>query len=433
MKYIFLFILVSFNLLIANIGQITNLKGEVFILRSNLNHIGTKGFILETSDIIATGSNAKVQFKLQDDTVISIGKSSIFEIEKYFFHKVKKSKNIANFKAKTGIFRVMTGKIGKLNREKFVLKTKNATIGIRGTQFSGIIKDNFEEIHCIQGEIIINSFGQSLNLIAGQMIDIQKGKIPKVPRKMPKNYRHHVKKQLDKAKFGRPNEPFIFAINDTQKNFTDFDKNNFDELNEEMNIKDDDKFDVIYPSKVDLYKIDVQQDEDFEWGYWAYREFDKELGREIEVIESAWVEPKAKETPFEVIDNFIKQKITASYTGEAFGLIEDLNTRQISKTNNGSFNLDFDFGNKTINGNLNLTYDKNSEINININKNSDNFGDISSNGFFVESDSLSSNNGEIQGNLNGKFYGDEAENIAGNFDLQTDNGQKIVGAIKGSK
>ena len=127
-----LIITIFFSSLFGWIGEITALKGDVKIIRNNYSISGTKGLKLEQKDIIKTSNNTKLQVIFKDNTVITIGKNSEVKISDYIFDNVNSK---ANFKLSHGIMKTLTGKIGKFAPKRFKIRTKNASIGIRGTYF----------------------------------------------------------------------------------------------------------------------------------------------------------------------------------------------------------------------------------------------------------------------------------------------------------
>ena len=82
--------------------------------------------------VIKTFRRSYVTIRLNDNTIIKIGKRTTLKIEKYLFDKKHKKKSVANFKIENGSFRVKTGKIGDNAPRNFKIKTKFSTIGLRG-------------------------------------------------------------------------------------------------------------------------------------------------------------------------------------------------------------------------------------------------------------------------------------------------------------
>jgi hypothetical protein len=156
------------------------MRGDVFVEREGVQSKVFKGFKLESSDIITTDKRSKAQLLFEDKTVIRVGRGSKFIIEDYLYKK-DSSDSRAKFKVANGFFSAVTGQVGKLSRDNFKLKTKTATIGIRGTQFQGTVSDEAEEIACLHGEIFIETAGNMVDVVAGQILSIKDG-VSSAPR-----------------------------------------------------------------------------------------------------------------------------------------------------------------------------------------------------------------------------------------------------------
>ena len=162
-----LFILLTALLpLLANIGEVTALTGDATLSRQTDNIDVTKGLKLLENDLLTTASRSKAQVVLNDDTVITIGPES-----EYLFERFQESGEVeVMMQLKRGFFKTVTGKIGKIAPQRFKIKTKAATIGIRGTQFMAYVQDEEEKIGCIQGEIIVWTADGEYIVTAGNML-----------------------------------------------------------------------------------------------------------------------------------------------------------------------------------------------------------------------------------------------------------------------
>ena len=176
---IFLIFLIFVVSSYASIGYISAMRGDVLVERNHIKSKAFKGFELESHDIITTSKRGKAQLIFKDRTVIRIGRNSHFKIESYLFDKTKNSK--ANFRVKRGFFSAITGKIGKLSKKTFKLRTKNSTIGIRGTHFQGLVSKNNEDIACLRGSIYVTIGQQNIDVLAGEILNIKAG-IPSTPK-----------------------------------------------------------------------------------------------------------------------------------------------------------------------------------------------------------------------------------------------------------
>ena len=192
MKYILILILFTSSVF-ANIGQVTALKGKVEIIRDNETSLAKLGSKLKKSDILNSSKNSKAQITMKDKTIITIGANSNLNIIDYVFDETKPKKSKANFGFFKGSFKSITGKIGKINKERFKLKTKSASIGIRGTTIVG----NQEMIACTNGEITVTSNDVTVNVPKGQLSKTPKGQAPTPPEPITKESLNSLNNQLD--------------------------------------------------------------------------------------------------------------------------------------------------------------------------------------------------------------------------------------------
>ena len=167
----------------AGSGKVAFIKGEVSLIRDNRVAPAQAGEALLVGDVIKTGPDGRAKLLFADETVMVIGKSTVFKTESYIYDK-KNGKYDAKFKVAEGFFKTITGQIGKVAKEKFALKTKTATMGIRGTIFGGEVAENFENIYCLKGAITVESAGQTKVVESGYMTSIKGGGTPSEPKKI---------------------------------------------------------------------------------------------------------------------------------------------------------------------------------------------------------------------------------------------------------
>ena len=165
MKFLILLTLCT-TLLTASIGKVSSLQGEATLSQKNvLTHV-KKGSSVEENDLLSTAPSSRAQVILNDDTVITIGPNS----EYLFVHYSNGNSKEVEMRLKRGFFKTVTGKIGKVAPERFKIKTKAATIGIRGTQFMAYVGREEERIGCIQGSIIVWTDEGEFIVDAGEML-----------------------------------------------------------------------------------------------------------------------------------------------------------------------------------------------------------------------------------------------------------------------
>lgn len=118
--------------------------GSVVAIRGEVNAVDMENFSRKLSlksdifreDTIITGKRGRVQIMFIDNTIISLGRNSEMNIAEYEWDPEKKDGEVKT-KVKEGVFRVMGGAITKVAPHKFTTETPAATIGIRGSMYSG--------------------------------------------------------------------------------------------------------------------------------------------------------------------------------------------------------------------------------------------------------------------------------------------------------
>ena len=164
MRMILLLVLVS-GALWGKIGTIAAVQGEAVIVRASQTLDAVNGTAVEEKDRIKTAAKTKVQVMLNDQTVVTIGPNSEYVFNAY---NDKNDPHVA-MELKRGFFKAVTGKLGKIAPKRFQIRTKSATIGIRGTYLIAYIDEEVERIGCIKGTITVTFEGETLVIPAGSM------------------------------------------------------------------------------------------------------------------------------------------------------------------------------------------------------------------------------------------------------------------------
>lgn len=158
------------------VAKITALSGQATLARGSNSLTAALGAALETKDTIITAKDSKAQLTFSDNTIVTVGKQSKFSVDDYLDDNTPNSN--AKFNMISGTIRAMSGKIGKIAPEKFTVKTKTATIGIRGTDFIvNVLPTGELATLCMQGSILVTPSDAAGTIIipAGSFITISKG------------------------------------------------------------------------------------------------------------------------------------------------------------------------------------------------------------------------------------------------------------------
>src|SRR4249919_3200411 len=113
-------------------GEFTFVTGEVALTKANgQRSIPTRGTGVDPGDRIVTGANGMAQLTMVDQARLSLRPQTQFVIEAYGDKRDSDTGGVLNLIK--GTLRTFTGLLASSNREKFVMKTRVATVGIRGS------------------------------------------------------------------------------------------------------------------------------------------------------------------------------------------------------------------------------------------------------------------------------------------------------------
>jgi len=154
----------------GDIGKIIAVKGDVSVERMGKTIYPKQDFILDTKDIVITKKQSRAMIEFNDKTLITLGKNSKLVIENYIYDRKSLSEARLTLKFGKGIFRTISGKIGKINRKNFKLKTKTTSIGIRGSDGTTIVNNKGDVKHVTKdGEFILT------NIKTGKKVFVPEG------------------------------------------------------------------------------------------------------------------------------------------------------------------------------------------------------------------------------------------------------------------
>lgn len=191
-------------MLFAEIGKISVSKGDVTITRGNEIITAQNGSKIEEKDIIISKNSSSAQLLFKDGTVITIGANTNFKISEYLYEESNNKSN-SSMTVNQGVFRAITGKIGKLNPNNFKLQTKSSSIGIRGTNFRGTIpavQGVPEKIACTHGAITVAPINSNIVPVvvpAGFMTTVMPGKV-EAPKLYTKADLNEIDKPIEQPK-----------------------------------------------------------------------------------------------------------------------------------------------------------------------------------------------------------------------------------------
>jgi len=407
----------------AGVGKITVLKGDVKIQRDGGVIQAKNGTTLEKHDFIKTSAKAKVQIVFTDKTIFTIGKNSTLDIADYLYDESKPKENRAKFNVLKGAFSSITGRIGKLNKSKFKLKTKSASIGIRGT----VVKANQETIMCTEGAITVTTNnGITMDVEAGQRTNVSSG-VPTPPEEIQAGEVESLGLAVIEEEDGLGDvldeiKPEIIIVKppietrDVELNgrtiSTDGSQQlvtiEVDGLQDELTIDPSTGFAMTD----DLGNVITSSSrEDVVWGHW------------VDDPNKKWVAGQL--TSVETLDSLrdATNTVHATYSGKVMGSVNGTDNIKMDDTNVVTINTALGGGQNAVDGSINFETETSQVWNTTFE------GDTSGNTF----SSTSVGGDATSGSVDGAFYGTDATSVGGTFDLENSNDDRATGVFKADK
>ncbi|SRR5581483_2235023 len=119
----------------AEIGQIKNTAGQVFLLRNNNQQPARPGDLIEEADIVITGANASVGITLIDNSRLSAGPNSRVEFKQFRFNPTTQEGESLT-QLHRGTLAIVSGQIAKRSPDAMKVQTPTTILGVRGTKFA---------------------------------------------------------------------------------------------------------------------------------------------------------------------------------------------------------------------------------------------------------------------------------------------------------
>ena len=125
---------VSAAALAADAGEIKVARGAAHIERGSERLPAKVGMPVQEADRVVTGTDGTVGITFADNSLLSIGPSSTFAIDRYVFDSTTHAGKFDSTLSK-GTLAVISGKIVKQSPDAMHLRTPSAIMGVRGTEF----------------------------------------------------------------------------------------------------------------------------------------------------------------------------------------------------------------------------------------------------------------------------------------------------------
>jgi len=119
----------------ADIGQIKNVSGEVFLLRQAVQLPAKPGDLVQQSDVLITGANGAVGVTFIDSSRLSAGPNSRVELKQFRFDPTTHDGEFVT-DVQRGTLAVVSGQLAKRSPDAMKVKTPTTILGVRGTTFA---------------------------------------------------------------------------------------------------------------------------------------------------------------------------------------------------------------------------------------------------------------------------------------------------------
>lgn len=129
-------------------GVVTRLQGNAVAMQDAIPRPLKVGDTIFNGDVISTGKGARLEMRMIDDGVITLGERTVFVVIDYILDGVAP---IGTVRLLQGAFKAVSGELVKMANASFVVETELATIGIRGTTFWGGTLDDTFDVALLEG------------------------------------------------------------------------------------------------------------------------------------------------------------------------------------------------------------------------------------------------------------------------------------------
>lgn len=118
----------------GDVGEVKLVQGSAYIERAGAQLPLKVGMAVQEADKVLTGRDGTVGITFADNSLLSIGPSSVFAIDRYVFDSTTHAGAFDSTLSK-GTLAVVSGKIVKQSPDAMHVRTPSAVMGVRGTDF----------------------------------------------------------------------------------------------------------------------------------------------------------------------------------------------------------------------------------------------------------------------------------------------------------
>jgi hypothetical protein len=130
-------------------GEVTRLNGDTVAVQDAQPGVLALGKFIYVGDVISTGPRARLEVRMIDDSILTLGERTSFVVIDYVYRQTEAN---AVLRLMTGVMRAASGKIAGRADASFELATDFASVGIRGTAYWAGIWDDALHVELLEGK-----------------------------------------------------------------------------------------------------------------------------------------------------------------------------------------------------------------------------------------------------------------------------------------
>lgn len=151
----------------APVGRVVWVTGQLKAVMPNKEErMLQKTSVIYLHDTLITDNKSTAEIVFTDNTLMTFRAGSTFRIDDYAYNPSSKTKSVGKYVTTLmeGGFRTITGAIAKHNPDDYKMNTPVATIGVRGTDYSVVLKDGELNIAYYEGKPCVSAGSKTVCL-----------------------------------------------------------------------------------------------------------------------------------------------------------------------------------------------------------------------------------------------------------------------------
>ena len=144
------------------VGSVTRIQGEAVAVAGGQTRMLETGADIFLNDRVQTGADARVEIRLEDATVLTLGENNRLVIDRFVYQPGGARNRLQLFSA--GAFRLVSGDINFRNGGRVTVRTRVASLGVRGTDFWGGPIDGQAGVFLLEGAVRVMTTAGSVLL-----------------------------------------------------------------------------------------------------------------------------------------------------------------------------------------------------------------------------------------------------------------------------